>query len=468
MQADTSLKIESEPLEDRQVQLTVEVSEERVGRALRSAARRLSRQTRIPGFRPGKAPYDVVARKLGPDLIFEEALDSMGQEIYRSALESADLEPYAPGSLDEVISREPLILRYTVPLSPKVELGPYEETRIEFEEAEVEDEAVDEVMEDLRQGQALVEPADRPAELSDVVVLNVHGELSEPEQDSEAALVEEAEVSVLIEPETDWPFPGVSDHLVGLTAGSEITVDHEFGEDYPNESLRGKVARFEIECLEVKSRLVPDWSDDLAGNLGEFESLLDLRIKVREQLQEQAQRQAEADYAQVVVESVVRGASIEYPPVLLERELQEMIEDLEARLRRQNLTLEDYLKIEKQSREELLEEIEPQARERLKRGLVLGRVVEVEDLDVADEDVDAELDRMVESLGEHAGEVRKALDTRANRSRIAVDALTQKAVNRLVEIARGGSMAEESEPEDGNSEQEGDDQKQVVDNPEQE
>jgi trigger factor len=110
------LKIETQDLENRQVQITVEVPGENLQAAMRSAARRLSRNTRISGFRPGKAPYQVVVNKLGEEVVFEEALDSLGQEIYRQALEESDLQPYAPGSLDEVVSQEPLILRYTVPL----------------------------------------------------------------------------------------------------------------------------------------------------------------------------------------------------------------------------------------------------------------------------------------------------------------------------------------------------------------
>ncbi len=112
------MKIEKQDLEDRQVQLTVEVSDEQVDAAMQSAARRMSGRTKIAGFRPGKAPYKLVLQRYGEEAIFEEALDNLGQEVYRRALEESTLEPFAPGALNEVVSRQPLTLRYTVPLVP--------------------------------------------------------------------------------------------------------------------------------------------------------------------------------------------------------------------------------------------------------------------------------------------------------------------------------------------------------------
>jgi len=120
-----TLNIEKHDLAECQVQLTVEVPGDRIQGAMRSAARRLSNKTRIPGFRPGKAPYDMVVRKVGEEAVFDEALDNLGQDIYREALQQSEIEPYAPGSLEELVTRDPLVLRYVIPLEPEVELGDY-------------------------------------------------------------------------------------------------------------------------------------------------------------------------------------------------------------------------------------------------------------------------------------------------------------------------------------------------------
>lgn len=441
------MEIETKDLEDRQVQLTVEIPGDDLQKAMRSTAKHMSRQMDIPGFRRGKAPYQVVVNRVGEEAIFDEALDRIGQETYRKALEQTEIEPYAPGSLDEIISRDPLVLQYTVPLPPNVELGDYQDVRIPFEEVQIEDEALEETLEDLRQSRALVEPADRPSEHSDVVVLKIKIELEDPDEDEDAVLLNQEEQEVLIDEEQQWPIPGVTEHLIGLEPGEQRTFKLTFPEDHPNESLQNRPAIFEIECLDVKSRLVPEWTDDLARSLGDFDDLLDLRLKLRENLKERAQQQAEADYAKEVVDQVVENAEISYPPILLQDEIRSLILDLEGQLSRQNLSLENYLEIEGKTIESLEQEFEPRAKDRLKRALVLGKIVDLEGIEVEETEIDAEIDSMVEPFQEQKDEIRKAFDTPQGRRRIELDQLTEKAIERLVAIARGEAERETEELE---------------------
>ncbi|NIM92481.1 MAG: trigger factor [Anaerolineales bacterium] len=431
------MKIETEELADRQTQIIVELPDDRIESAMRSTAKRLGKGMKIAGFRPGKAPYNVILHKIGEDALFEEALESLSQEAYREALEDAEIEPYAPGTLDEIVSREPLILRYTVPMAPEVDLGAYHDLRLDYEEPEVEDEAVNRVMEDLRQRQALIEPVERAAELGDLVVVDIKGTLLSSDESEPETLVDDKELSILLSEETTWPFQGVTDHLVGMEAGDEKSVDYVFPDDYVNESMRGLNSNFHFECLEVKSRFVPEWSDELAQNLGEFDDLLALRINVREQLAEEAKRQADAAYAREVVDAVVDGATVSYPPVLLQEELSDMLRELEQRLTAQRLSLEDYLKIENKTEEELRSELEPQAEERLQRALVLGKVVAAEEISAEESEVDAEIERILESLNDTSDQTRKFFDNPTGRRRIELDLFTTKAIERLVSIAKG-------------------------------
>jgi trigger factor len=452
---DETLKIETQDLENRQVEMKVEVPAEQLEKAMRGAARRLSKQTKIPGFRPGKAPYEIIIGKFGEEVVFEEALESLGQEVYRSGLEQSELEPYAPGMLEEIENRDPLTLRYVVPLAPEIDLGPYQSLRVPFEEAGITDDALEEALEELRQRQALIEPAERPAEDSDLVILDVYGELLEGDDDDKR-LIDSKEVSVLVEPETDFPVPGVYDHIVGISAGDERSFEFTFPEDYSAEDLQGKAATFKLACAEVKSRIVPEWSDDLAQNLGDFETLLDLRVKLRESLQEQANQENLSKYADEVLEKLLEQASVDYPPVVLEEELARSLRDLEVRLRGQNLTLEDFLKIEDKSEESLKEEMEPAARERIERGMVLGKLVDLEELDIESDEIQAEIDRMMEPFeGNEGQELRKAFENDESRSRIAIDLLTSKAVTRLTNLARGITVDEiEPKAEGSTSEEE--------------
>ncbi len=431
------MKIDRQDLAERRVQLTVEVPADRLESAMHSAARRIGSRTRIPGFRPGKAPYKMVVQKVGEDVVFDEALDHLGQEVYRQVLEEAELEPYAPGSLDEVVSREPLTLRYTIPLEPQVQLGAYADIRLPVEEPQVADEAVDQMVEELRQRHAVMETVARPAQSTDVVVLDSQGHLIEAVEGSSGKLMDEKGVPVLVADSTDWPIPGVSKHLVGMSAGEDKDVDHVFADDYSNEALRGKTARFHLHCVEVKSRTLPELDDELARKVGEFTDLMDLKLKVRKSLMEEAKRTGDRDYANRAVEALVAGATFDYPPVMVDEETRAMLRDLDRRLQAQRLSLADYLKIEKKTEDDVKKELAPQAVERVKRSLALGKLVELEDLHVEDGEVTAELERVVAPWDAQSKDVRKAIDNPVGRRSLAMDLLTDKAVQRLVAIARG-------------------------------
>ncbi len=443
------MKIETKKLEDQQVEMIVEVPEEELERAKRGAARRLSKNTKIPGFRPGKAPYQIIVNKFGEELLLEEALETLGQDMYREGLDKAEIEPYAPGSMDEIVSQEPLTIRYTVPIAPDVDLGDYREIRIPFEETEVTDEDVEQAMEELRQRQALVEPADRPAELTDVITVDAYGELKDPDEGQEAVILDGEDLSVLVEQDTDFPIPDVVERYIGIEAGDEIEFDYTFPEDHENEDIQSKEAHFKINCKEVKSRLVPEWSDNLAENLGDFESLLDLRVKVRQSLQEQKEANTRAEYTEAVIEQVLEQADIKFPPVVLEEEMERLMREVAQRLQSQGLTLEDYLKIEGQTVEELREELEPEAVQRVKRGLMLGQLVEKEDLEIEEGEVEAQIDKIMESFGgESSPDLRNAFSSDNSKRRIALDLLTDKALDRLIAIARGEADKLDEKPSD--------------------
>ena len=210
-------------------------------------------------------------------------------------------------------------------------------------------------------------------------------------------------------------------------------------EDHPFEDLQDLSAHFQLTCLEVKSRIVPDWSDDLARNIGEYNDLLDLRLKIRADLLERAQHQADAEYAQQVIEATIEGATISYPPILLRDEVGEMRAELERRLKGQNLSLEDYLKIEKKTDEELRSELEPRAKERLDRALILGKLVEVEELEVGEEEVNSEIDRIIAPFKDQSEDIRKSFDNPMSRRHLTLDLLTTKAIKHLVAFAKGES-----------------------------
>ncbi len=431
------IKVDSQALDDRQVQLTVEVPPERYNAAMRSAARRLSQRDKIPGFRPGKVPFEVVVGRFGEEAIFDEALDTLGQDVYRQAIEDSQLDPFAPGTLNEVVSREPLVLRYVVPLAPEVDLGNYRELRLPFKPAEVQDEAVDRVMEDLRQRQAIVEPASRPVQLTDVAVVDIQGRLDQPAEGEQAEVLKQEGISLLVDNETDWPFPGIAGQLAGHAAGAELTIQHTFADEYPNEELRSRPATFHFRLREVKSRTVPVWTDELARSLGDYVDLLDLRIKVRKSLAESAAKEAEAEYADQVIGKLVEQAKIQFPPMLTEQEIDDLMHDLVHQLEARDLSLEQYLKLEDKTEAQQRDEFRERADRRVRRALVLGKLVELEKLEVGEAPIEERIGQMARTVQDPEGSVRRALSTDTAKRRIRNELLFEQAVSFLVAVAKG-------------------------------
>jgi trigger factor len=434
------LKIETLPEENRTLTLTVEVDDERVQPALRAAARRISKDYRIPGFRPGKAPYEVVLRHYGETALYQAALDDISQKVYQDVLEQEKIEPIGPGEMD-IVELKPMKLKFVVPLRPEVNLGDYGALHVDYAPPIVDDEAVEHELEHLREHQAVLEPVERPAQMGDVVTLDAKAFMNDGENPSDFLLADQ-DVALVLEEKADWPMPGFAAQVIGINAGEERKFDLAFADDYVNESLRGKVAHFEVKAKEVKSRSLPEWNDELAKSLGEFETLDALRANVREQLEDAARAGVDKDYRQKVVDQLVEQSTIKYPPTLLEAELDDYVKDFDRRLREQKLTLEDYLKIEGKTAEQFREEVKPQAEARMKRSLVIGKIVEREHITVDPSDVEERISNLSSPWGERAAEMRKLLATNESREMLELDLLTDKGIDRLAAIARGEIQAQ--------------------------
>jgi len=425
------LKVTEERVGSCQAVLNIEVGEERVEAALRRASQRISRRVQIPGFRRGKAPYRVVLQSFGEETIYNEALKELVPEVYREALADREIEPFDQASLD-VIQLKPLILRMTVPLEPIVELGDYRQIRLAPEEVNVEEEEVNALLAQIQRENAQEVPVERPAKFGDCLIIDVEGSV-----DGRPIIKAEGERFV---PAAGMPnpAPGFSEQLVGMKAGQEKEFSLIYPADYSDESLAGKEGTFRVFLHEVKEIRLPAIDDDLARTVGDFETLDELKERLRESLRAEAESEAQERFAEKVLAAVIAQAKIEFPPILLEREIDHMVEERVARLKRLGFTLEGYLKAIEKSEEEWREELRPQAEERLKRSLVLGKVAELEGIEVEDAEVEEEIERRIQLLGDRADAARESLSLAPSRRNIALELYGRKALQRLVEIATEG------------------------------
>lgn len=504
------LNVQTEHLENHTARLTVEVDAERLEQAMRKAAKKIAQKGRIPGFRPGKAPYNIVLNLYGREAVLSEALDDFGEAIYRETLDAAQIEPYAMGKLEDV-QEEGRKLVFVVPKRPTIELGGYRDVRIDHETPEITDEMLNEMMENLRQNQALLEPADRPAKIGDQVtfehisvsivpgadedemeaVADLEAELEAAmaeeadadavalevddleedgdeesededdldeedeeedddyeddddydEEDEEETILHEHDFNRVLRDDKDDFFPGFSKEIVGLSTGQE----KEFFLDVPQSDdtdprIAGKRLHVELHLGQVQARTVPEWSDDLAKRISEnkFETILDLRVDTRKQMQEMAVSQANQNIAMQALDKIVEGATVQYPEELVQDYISDLLEDLENNvLRQQGFTLKDYMRLSGQTMDQLRERYRDSAIKRAQRSLVMAEVVRAEKIDISSADIDAEIDRIAGQVGgEQSGQFRQFLSTPQSRMNIGTEMVTTRVLERLAAIAKG-------------------------------
>ena len=458
------MNINTEFLETHEAKLTVVVEPENFEGAKRRAARQLSKKYKIPGFRPGKAPFAVVQKHLGEGAITEQAIGNLIDEIYPKAIEEADLKPYGPGSLEEMSSMDPLTFEFTVPLAPEVELSVYQDIRIEFIPKEVQEENIQEVINNLRESQATIEPVERPIEEGDMVYITLSGDKKGEDDPEKKVLLEERRYPVIIEKEdakqeSEYPFPGFSRKLIGLSVGDKKTFQNTFKNDYEYEELQGVTGIYKVTVEEIKGRTLPEVNDDFAKSVGNYETVEDLKAEIQQTLEEQFESEQLSDYESQIIDVLVENSTIKYPPQMLEDEIDDFIHDLEHRLANQGLTIDIYLKSRSLEMSGLRDEVRDNAEARMKRGLILMEVANAEKISIPQDEISERIQKTLQEVAAYYSEEEASrLGSGANlenlRSRIATDEIISRTLKKLRNIAMGITEEEledttEDTPTDG-------------------
>ena len=453
------LKIETVIQDDHQAKIKVEIETESFDSVKRRSAKKISKRTKIAGFRPGKAPFPVVQRHVGEAAILEEALDMLIDDIYPKVIEQSEIEPYGPGTLDDLESTDPPILHFLVPLSPDVELGDYQSIEYPYETPEVGDQEIEDVIKQVQENQAIIEPVDREAAEADVVYVKVSGKEIQTEEGSSEDLevVPERRLNILIQAkdeanEGEWPFPGFSRELLGLSAGETKTIEFAFPDEEEFYNLSGKDMTFEIIVDEVKSRELPPVDDELAQSLGDYENLDALRVYITETLLHNKIHEYNNEYDSKILDDLIETSTIKFPPQMLANEIQVMTDQMANELGSQGLDLATYLKTRDLDESGFQEELKPSAESRIQRGLILFEVANAEKIEVTPEEVQEEVNltvsQLLQAMPEEEARRRLAGDALQGLvSQIMSDRIAQRAGERLRAIA-SGQTDEPDEPEE--------------------
>lgn len=450
------MKVSTEKIPDAQILMTIEVEAERLDEARKKAVKKLTPKARVPGFRPGKAPANMVRQYFGEERVLDEALDALVPVVYREAVEADEnIDPIARPRL-VVETTEPLVVKATIPVAPTVTLGDYAAVRVEVGEISVEESRVDDTMMVLRRRAATLEPIERELAWTDVCRINVDATVEgEP-------FIKQHDIEIQLSEERDVLFPGFEEALLGHKKGETIEFALAVPEDVQSENFSGKDAQFNVAITETKQEVLPEVDEVFLKAVGEgYESEQALRDRIREDIGKAEEQQRLNGWHDEILTKLVEGATIEFPPVMLESETDRLIHDQASQVGAQH-DMERYLAAIGKTVEQLHEELHPVADARLRRSLVLGEVADAEHIDVPDAEITAEIDRMVGSAGAQGEQLRQLFDSEGGRGTIRRSLMTRKTLARLVEIATEGKVPAASALEQHGSEDADDMAEEVV------
>lgn len=452
------MKVSTEKIPDAQILMTIEVDETRLAEARTKAVKKLSPKAKVPGFRPGKAPPHMVRQYFGEDRILDEALDDLVPVLYREAVEADEsIEPIARPRL-VVETTEPLVVKATIPVRPTIELGDYTLVRVKVEAVNVEEARVDETLLALRRRAATLEPTERGITWRDVVRIDVEGTvevegaaptLVDPSGKQLVAskqrepMVTKQEAEIQLSEDRDVLFPGFEEQLIGKVKGDEFAFDLEVPASINEEKYAGKQCHFSVKVLEVKEEVLPELDEAFTKAVGEgFDSIDALRARIREDIEKGEQDRINNQYHDQILNELVDRAEIEFPPVMLEADIDRMLHDQFGHAQHE-ANFGQYLASLGKTQEQIREEFRPIAANRLRRSLVLSKVTDAEHIEVVDDEVSEEIEKLTSSAGPQGAQLRTMFETEEGRATIRRNLLTRKTLDRLIEIATqdGGAAA---------------------------
>jgi trigger factor len=382
------VKTNTTELPDSRVRVEVEVPTEALERELKTAAAQLGREMRVPGFRSGKVPAEVVLQQVGREAVLDEAVRRGLPGWYEEALADAGIQTVGDPQVDLSDLPEkgaPLAFTIEIGIVPPAQLGDYKGVEVGRREPKVDDEEVQAELERIRESLASLETVERPAGEGDFVVMDYVGQVGgTPFEGGEGR-------GQVVELGSGRLIPGFEDQLKGASAGEERTVELTFPDDYPVEQLAGNDASFAVQVKEVKEKKLPELDDDFAVEAGGYDSLDELRSEIESRIAQAESQAIEAEYREAAVDAVVAQAKIEVPHELVHSKAHEMWHRTARRLQAQGIDPQQYLAMTGKEEEELVVESEDEAETALKREAVLAAIVDAEGIEVSDDEIEQAL-----------------------------------------------------------------------------
>lgn len=421
------MSVQVEKLENNMAKLTIEVAAEEFVAATKKAYNKNKNQISVQGFRKGKAPQALIEKLYGASIFYEDAANDIIPGAYEAAAKESGLDITSYPNIDvvQVEKGKPFIFTAEVALRPDVELGEYKGVEIEKVSAEVTEEDIEAEIKKVQEQNARELTVDRPAENGDTVMIDYEGSV-----DGELFEGGSAEGYGLVLGSGSF-IPGFEDQLVGVSAGADVDVHVTFPEAYHAAELAGKEALFKVKVHEVKAKDYPVVDDEFAQDVSDFDTLEEYKEDLKKNLAEKKAQEAKAEKQQKVMDVVVGNAKMDIPEAMVRKSTDDMMNQYAQELSAQGLSMDVYFKYTGMTPQQLAEQLKPQALANIKNRLVLDAIVAAENIEITDEEIEAEIQRLAESWSMEADKVREYMDADLMRN----DMSAQKALEMITDAA---------------------------------
>ena len=425
-----SFKVEQ--LEEKNmVKLVIEASAEEFEAGLNAAYNKNKNKISVPGFRKGKAPRKMIEQLYGSQIFFEDAANEIIPDAYADAAKESGLDIVSQPkvSIEQLEAGKPFIFAAEVAVRPEVELGEYKGVEVTKADAEVTDADVEEELKKVQdQYSRTVSVEDRAVKDGDMTVIDFEGFI-----DGEAFEGGKGENYPLTIGSHSF-IDTFEEQMIGMNIGEEKELNVTFPEDYHAENLKGKPATFKVTVKEIKEKQLPELDDDFAQDVSDFDTLAEYKDDLKKKIAERKESEAKAKKESEAIEKVVEAAKMDIPQAMIDTQVNRMLEDFAMRLQQQGLSVEQYFQYTGMTADKIMEEMKPEAVKRIKNSLVLEAVAKAENIEVSEEEFEAELQKMADMYKMEIEKIKEFMQD-AEAKQMKDDIAIQKAVELIVSSA---------------------------------
>lgn len=425
-----SFKVEQ--LEEKNmVKLVIEASAEEFEAGLNAAYNKNKNKISVPGFRKGKAPRKMIEQLYGSQIFFEDAANEIIPDAYADAAKESGLDIVSQPkvSIEQLEAGKPFIFAAEVAVRPEVELGEYKGVEVTKADAEVTDADVGEELKKVQdQNSRTVSVEDRAVKDGDMTVIDFEGFI-----DGEAFEGGKGENYPLTIGSHSF-IDTFEEQMIGMNIGEEKELNVTFPEDYHAENLKGKPATFKVTVKEIKEKQLPELDDDFAQDVSDFDTLAEYKDDLKKKIAERKESEAKAKKESEAIEKVVEAAKMDIPQAMIDTQVNRMLEDFAMRLQQQGLSVEQYFQYTGMTADKIMEEMKPEAVKRIKNSLVLEAVAKAENIEVSEEEFEAELQKMADMYKMEIEKIKEFMQD-AEAKQMKDDIAIQKAVELIVSSA---------------------------------